>query len=145
MTNIDAADSANDEATAYIGLCKLWIFADRYRIIGLINHTIDVMSKRLPMPSPTTEGSTRVPMLSTVELVWSKTSQSSPLRTVIMAIFIHHFNLDLWCGKDCIAQLWDRCPTFTSYMLKYFFKNHATLRRKDCPHCHDIQPLYAQA
>lgn len=80
-----------DHIAHYEGLFRLYIFADRYSIDGLMKHLLNGMENKLPVESPQADSWANLATMPTSELieyVWENQSDKSPLRSLIVKMFV---------------------------------------------------------
>ena len=123
----------------YDSLFKLYIFADQYSLLSLMNDLMKVMCEKFPIRIPSQKTVIQLPDIRMVSYAWSHTTDDSPLRKVLVYLFIYHVNRDFFQkaeNKAKLAQMKD-----LALDLVPAYSRRITHPNEKCPHCAGISSL----
>lgn len=129
----------DDRKKMYIDLYLLYIFADKYRMIGLMNHIIDTVGSYWPLDINDT---IYFPHEAFVKFIWDHTTSDSSLRKIIIYMFVYHLateHLRGNIGSDAMRICPDLAKDLVSTMSR---RIDGSLPKS--PHYEDKDTLYVK-
>lgn len=119
--NKDTKDEMQDlDDQPYEPLVNLYLFADQYQIVGLMNHAIDNICSILP-PEDKEKNIVILPNHNLIQKVWSSTPTSSALRKVVIYIYLYHLH-DKYFETEGL-ELFDACPEFMTDLVPFMCRS----------------------
>ena len=132
----------------YHSIFELYVFADRYQVVCLINQLIDTLVHGFPFltdgPKPGIK-QVLMPTANEIEYVWINTPTGSPLRKVVIHWHMYHVTRDFLLAEGVGHELLTECPEFAKEMVVALLQATEIARTpRDCPSCKDKTSLHVQ-